>query len=107
MRGWDWQLRNRKGTKNDELRIQQHLGSPDTCWRYLGDYQYFPKLRIEREETDLDNRRGAATGAGLNPLVFPRATRSQVVRWKFTVGCKTGATAGVASFRERLASRAL
>ena len=85
----DLQLRNRKGTKIDELRIQQHLGSPDTCWRYLGDYQYSPKLRVEREEADLDNRRGAATGAGLNPLVFPRATRSQSVRWKFTLGGKT------------------
>ena len=88
MRRRDWQLRrNREGTKNDELRIQQHLGSRHTRWRYLGDYQYSPKLRVEREEIDLDSRCGAAAGVGLNPLVFSRATGSQGVTWQFALGC--------------------
>ena len=56
--------------QNDELRIQRRLGPPDTDRRYLGNYQYFPKLCFEREEADLDNRSGAAARAGLDPLVL-------------------------------------
>jgi len=75
----EWQLRrNRKG-KNNEPWIQQPFGRPNTRCRYLGDHQYFSKLGIEREEADLDNCGGAAAGSGLNPVVFPRATGSQVV----------------------------
>ena len=57
--------------QNDELRIRQRLGPPDTDRRYLGNYQYFPKRCFEREEADLDNRSGAAARAGLDPLVLP------------------------------------
>src|ERR1700692_1810743 len=67
-------------SKNDGLRIRRHCWSPHTRRRYLGDYQYLPKLRFEREEADLDTRGDATAIAGLDPLVFPRTTRQGVTQ---------------------------
>ena len=63
---------------------------PHTCRRYLGNYQHLPKLRFEREETDLDTRSGATAIAGLDPLAFPRTTRSQGVTWYFALAVRPG-----------------
>jgi len=65
---------------SDEFRIQRHFGPTHTRRRYLGDHKYLPKRCFEREETALDTCRRATAIAGLDPLVFPRATRSQGVK---------------------------
>lgn len=79
---------NIKGNKNDELRIQRCLRPPHTGWRYLGNYQYFPKLSFEREEATLDHRSGAATRVGLGPLVLPWTAWSRGVANLVALGCE-------------------
>jgi hypothetical protein len=50
----------------------------------------------------LDNCGGAAAGSGLNPVVFPRATGSQVVARHRAARVRPCSTAGVMGWRPRL-----
>src|SRR3954452_759503 len=58
--------------RDDEHRIQRHLGLADTDRRHLGDHHDFSELRAQREEADLDSRGGAGAAARLDRVVLPR-----------------------------------
>src|SRR2546422_7575409 len=80
-RAVSWQnkrLSTSRSQKDDEHGIQP-LGGAGTHRRYLGDHQYFSKLRFQREEIALDNRGRAAAAARLDPVVFPRPAEPEGV----------------------------
>src|SRR3954468_9890505 len=58
--------------RDDEHRIQRHLGLADTDRRHLGDHHDFSEFRAQREEADLDSRGGAGAAARLDRVVLPR-----------------------------------
>ena len=67
-----------KGIWNDALWIQRTHWRAGARWGHLGHSQHFPKLGIQREKIDMDNRRGVAARAGSGAVVFPWAAHRQV-----------------------------
>src|SRR4051794_29571236 len=68
-----------------EHRLQRPSGAADPDRRRLGDHQYLPELRLQREKTALDSRGVAAAAAGFDPVVFPGSPGRQ----DLTAQCET------------------